>query len=946
MSKYPIRVHIATALSLLVILAGGGITLAAYYRTAEMMSASALEISRHAGLEAAAEMERLLDPARVGVDLISASAMAETRGELANRLKALPSYVSALRDAHAVVGFFSADRDGNYFFVRRLFDDADRQLFSAPPQADFLVENIERNEDAEQLEYIYFDSTLHELGRSDGHQSQGFDPRERPWFKLALASQKRILTDPYRFFSSHKQGISIAQPAADGIRVVGADIRLDTLSELLQRSRVTPGTRLTLLNQSGEELARDSGDLSKQDPVAEVLKGEAGLSQVTTSLPGSLATSEIMGRTWRLGRLALPIIEERSTVLAIAVPEDELLAEARQLRNQLLALALALLLLSLPVAHWLARRIALPLTKLADDTTTLRRFDFTQPISTRSSIFEVDELAQTLSMTKATLGQFLDIVSRLSSEKDFQHLLPALLQSTVDVAQVNGGLLMMANNGNLRAVACRWKGEERSLDANATVDADLFACRDALAGSEARSFKASPVDCARFDTPACYAYTVPLFNRDKKTIGVLVLLNDQEIAPLQQCFIRELSGFAAMALETRELIEMQKALFASFIQVMAEAIDSKSPYTGGHCARVPEIARLLAQAACDTVSGPYATFELDEDGWETLHIASWLHDCGKVTTPEYVVDKSTKLETIYDRIHEIRMRFEVLKRDAEINCLKAIAAGANQVEAEQARDDLLATLDDEFAFIAQCNIGGEFMSPDLVERLRKIAARTWQRTLDDRLGVSVEEARRRENLPVVALPVDEPLLADKPEHRIPRNGSERFGPGNPWGFNMRVPELMADRGEMKNLLIARGTLNDEERYKINEHIVQTIVMLNALPFPHHLKNVPEIAGGHHERIDGKGYPRGLHGEMMSPLAKIMAIADVFEALTASDRPYKPAKTLCQSLGIMKKMAEEGHIDTELFRIFVTSGVALQYAKDFLPPEQVDADKLTDIFTAA
>jgi hypothetical protein len=220
-------------------------------------------------------------------------------------------------------------------------------------------------------------------------------------------------------------------------------------------------------------------------------------------------------------------------------------------------------------------------------------------------------------------------------------------------------------------------------------------------------------------------------------------------------------------------------------------------------------------------------------------------------------------------------------------------------------------------------------------RLKKIAERTWLRTLDDRIGISAEERRRKDAVAASTLPVQEPLLSDRQEHRIARPPNERFDQTNPWGFTMTVPELLYDRGELKNLMIARGTLGDEERYKINEHIIQTIIMLSALPYPNHLAQVPEIAGGHHERTDGKGYPRGLTGAQMSPLARMMAIADVFEALTASDRPYKSPKTLSQSLDIMKRMADEGHIDPELFELFVRSGVCLRYAERFLDPSQRD-----------
>jgi hypothetical protein len=265
-----------------------------------------------------------------------------------------------------------------------------------------------------------------------------------------------------------------------------------------------------------------------------------------------------------------------------------------------------------------------------------------------------------------------------------------------------------------------------------------------------------------------------------------------------------------------------------------------------------------------------------------------------------------------------------------------VAAGADEPAQRAMRDVLHRTLDEEFAFVAEANVGGEVMSPAHVARLRAIAARTWTRTLDDRLGLSEEERRRRAASATPALPVAEPLLADRPEHVVPRAPTERLPADNRWGFRLEVPEHKLNLGEVYNLAIGRGTLTAEERYIINHHVVQTTLMLARLPFPKHLRRVPAVAGGHHERIDGRGYPRRLTGAEIDVLARIVAIADVFEALTASDRPYKRAKTLSESLGVMRDMARSGHIDLDLFALFVRGGVYRQYAASHLDPTQIDA----------
>jgi predicted transcriptional regulator len=326
---------------------------------------------------------------------------------------------------------------------------------------------------------------------------------------------------------------------------------------------------------------------------------------------------------------------------------------------------------------------------------------------------------------------------------------------------------------------------------------------------------------------------------------------------------------------------------------------------------VPVLTKMLAAAACESEDPRFAGFSLSEEEWEELHIAAWLHDCGKVTTPEYVVDKATKLETIYDRIHEIRMRFEVLKRDAEVEFWQQLAEGGEREALRQELDRQLAQLDEDFAFVATCNEGGEFMAPEKLERLNEIAARTWQRTLSDRIGISWEEGLRKQRVAEAGLPVEEPLLADKPEHIFYRSADEVIADDNPWEFKLDTPEHKYNKGELYNLSVARGTLAAEERFKINDHMVQTITMLSQLPFPKHLRNVPAIAGGHHETMIGTGYPKKLQRDDMSLTARMMAIADIFEALTAADRPYKKAKSLSEAVKIMSFMKKDQHIDPDL-----------------------------------
>jgi len=402
---------------------------------------------------------------------------------------------------------------------------------------------------------------------------------------------------------------------------------------------------------------------------------------------------------------------------------------------------------------------------------------------------------------------------------------------------------------------------------------------------------------------------VPMRNHENEIIGVLQLINAQDrdsgaVVPFSgddQQLLESLASQAAIALTNRRLIAQLEELFESFIQLINTAIDDKSPYTGGHCARVPVLTMMLAEAVNRTASGPLKDFVMSEKDRRELKIAGLLHDCGKITTPVHVVDKSTKLQTLFDRIHLIDTRFEVLKRDAEIAMLRALSPSPSPASGRGERDSggegeatiraeyaaRIRQLDDDREFLRHCNIGGEAMSDEAQQRVRQIAAYQW-RDADGKTGNFISD------------------------------------------------------DEVENLSIRAGTLTAAEREIINHHIVVTIKMLESLPWPRYLRNVAEYAGGHHECMNGKGYPRGLTREQMSVQARMMGIADIFEALTAKDRPYKPGKTLTESLTILGKLKLDGHIDPDLFDVFIREKVYLDYARQFLAPEQIDEVDLSRI----
>jgi HD-GYP domain-containing protein (c-di-GMP phosphodiesterase class II) len=389
--------------------------------------------------------------------------------------------------------------------------------------------------------------------------------------------------------------------------------------------------------------------------------------------------------------------------------------------------------------------------------------------------------------------------------------------------------------------------------------------------------------------------TIPLVNHEDRVIGVLQLINARRVgdggagpfADGDRRLAEALASQAAVALTQQQLIDAQRELFEAFIRLIAKAIDEKSKHTSGHCQRVPQLTMMIADAASRTRQGPMADFAFSPEERYELEIAGWMHDCGKVTTPEPVMDKETKLHGLYDRIHEVDARFEVVKREVENRALRErlAAAEAGRAPAPWAAEEAVANeqraLDEERDFLRRSNVGGEFMDPEAQERVRAI------------------------------------------------------GTGRRWGGPDGGERPLLTEEEMHNLTIAKGTLTEDEREVMKDHMRVTIDMLEALPYPRHLQRVPQLAGGHHERMDGKGYPKGLVGYDNPTGARMMAIADVFEALTAADRPYKTPKPLSETLTIMGRMCEDNHFDPDLFDLFIRERVYLDYAKRFLKPEQID-----------
>ena len=928
--------HLTLALLLLPMVLGSGALFSwlAYRRSSAMLATASDQMVQGAAGELQGAIEQLLDERLVEGGLLRLETFASLPA--AARLERLQDLQQALVITPSLLAYFVGYADGGMVLVSRARGADGRQLPGLPAGADLVLETLtpaSAGAPPRRLAQV-FDAELRPLPlpASLPLLPAGFDPRLRPWYRLAQGGKGTVISPVTRLALSGRLGITLSRALPGGRGAVGAALDFDSLGAALERRRITPGTRLAIVNDRQLVLATDGmrglpgGEAATPPPLSRLpVPALADLAPELLRPAGQgFRSRRVAGTNWRSGVLPLALQRsDRHLFLAVAVPESELLAGARRLQRDGLLTTLLWMGLLVPLVLEVARRLSLSLRTLAAEAAAIRRFEFGEEAPLRSLVREIDDLSLTLDGMRSTVRRFLQISGLLAAEDNVDRLLERLLAESIAAADAHAGALYLPLEQPPGGFSARLY-----TNAGAPADPALLPRLDGAALEQL--LEHGRWEAAGASGPVGHRLALPLRDRGGVLQGLLLLWFAEAPEAGRMAFCQALSGSASVALETRELIAAQRRLFEAFIKLMADAIDAKSPYTGGHCARVPLLTKQLAEAACEAREGPFASFQLDEQQWEALHVAAWLHDCGKVTTPEYVVDKATKLETIHDRIHEVRMRFELLKAQAEIDHLRQGGGDRRALEA------LWNELDEEFAFVAACNLGGETMDPERIERLQQIARRRWRRTLDDRLGISQEELRRFQRQSAEPLPVWEPLLADRPHHLVERQERDRIAPDNPWGFRMDVPELLYNHGELHNLSVARGTLSAEERFKINEHMLQTIRMLTALPFPRHLAAVPEIAGGHHETMDGRGYPRRLTREQMSVPARMMAIADIFEALTAADRPYKSGKTLSQALAIMAAMVRDHHIDADLFTLFVQAGIPRRYGEAQLDPAQIDA----------
>jgi HD-GYP domain-containing protein (c-di-GMP phosphodiesterase class II) len=608
----------------------------------------------------------------------------------------------------------------------------------------------------------------------------------------------------------------------------------------------------------------------------------------------------------------------------------DILAPISTFKKVFLLLIILTFLVVFFLSHTQIRKSLIPIELLRKATQRIAVKDFKNhvQIKTRDEFEELgssfNEMASSLDNHFQTMMMLNRIGIALSAKKNNNHLLELILMGAKNITNADGcALYTMTKDKQLRLSVMRIDSINLLKDSsndelislydqegnpNTSIVAAYSVLKDVTVNIP-DIYTADGFDFSgNFDFDRKTGYrsqsflSVPMKNHENEIIGVLQLTNaknrlSEEVVPFSdddQSLLETLVSQASVALSKNKLLEDFKKLFDSLIELIATSIDEKSPHTGSHCRRVPDLTMMLAEAVCNKKDGMFKNFTLSEEERYELKVAALLHDCGKLITPVYIMDKATKLETIFDRIHLIDTRFEVLKRDALIIHLqKKLDSLRNKSETdfselEEEIENISQQIDKDRYFVRACNPGVEFMDEGLKERLRQIAHKyRW----------------------------------------INANGEE---------------EPVISEDELYNLTIAKGTLTPNEREIINQHVVTTIKMLESLPYPRYLRNVPKFVAPHHERMDGKGYPRGLTREQIPIQGRIIAIADIFEALTAKDRPYKKDKTLMEALCILGSLKQSGQIDPELFDVFINEKVYQHYAEKYLSSEQLDEVILSEI----
>jgi len=705
-TRVSLQLSISSLLTILLVVLGSAITWYTFESQKKETLQSTGVIFKRAAEQTSQSLKALMVPVENFIRL-STQLEKVSSSNRQQRLDLLPYFVQALRNTRWLANVSVGYSNGDFIVIWALRGNEllNRQT-AAPKEAAYLVKLIERNPGELAFErYLYYDEELTLISENDRFLS-GYDPRTRPWYRQAINSDYRIRTAPYRFASTGQMGITTAHRLPNGLGVVAADLALDSLASALQDHKLTDSTQAVIFDEKGTVLVYIDNQVMLERQ-SQFLKGSINVLDLERDELSELYNESLQKRLgegsvinteegeWFSIVTELSAHPERHAYLAIATPVRELTANARAMARKNLMLAGFVVLLAILLGLFVTRRIAGSLHTLDQQAERIREFDFDTPVHVNSRIREVTSLASTMTVMKTAIQRFIEIARSLSAEQKMERVLELILQDAMTVTNADGGSIALLSDDNTQLEYALVRNDEIGVHLGGTsqspVDIDpilvddennihaelhVMLTKSAISVDNIDDSRELDFNSIRKRHQSgdylCKSYlALPLLNRQKEVIGILQLVNSRDwhskeitgFGQAYQAYVHALASNAALALDNNRLIRAQKDLFDSFVQLIAGAIDTKSPYTGGHCQRVPVLAELLASEASRSKLKAFRDFSLSEDESYELYVASWLHDCGKVTTPEYVVDKATKLETIYNRIHEIRMRFEVLWRD-------------------------------------------------------------------------------------------------------------------------------------------------------------------------------------------------------------------------------------------------------------------------------------------
>ena len=657
--RYSLSIHIISLFLCLTTLVGTVLIVISYQHAQELLTGSAQELSRENSRKLESSFQVQVRPILTTLDFMALNEVIDDHATSSQHSNFWASLQLIFDRNPGVVALFYANDSGDFTLARALRTEADKARFNAPKTASLMINstNIEG-----QNRFFFLDKQRHHVGYNES-QDNKFDPRVRPWFQNAKNDGQIRLTDPYFFYFLKTTGVTLSRRAADGNSVVGADFTLSSLSQQISQMGYSDSTQLILFDDKFHALAHHNTGHTNPLEYDQVNLNDTVFSSVINRISSQIIyeTPVFDEKLWSVTLTPVQLNSSTRLLLAEATPQNDLLAPLLSLRDKQVTVALAMLSVSFILVWLVAQRLAQPLRALMEQTDNIARFDFKRTRYSRSMITEVANLTKSIELMEHTLYDLLRLLRETASNQDFSVLAKTIAHQSFLVTRAETIVLYIKEDkpSNFHCVT-NHAIIPFKIDINALVNSIAWV-KNELNKGEIVHLNRNDTNLAKYRDELYNSdlYLFPLHNREKKLVGILLLGYERAITSEQSdkhAFLKELLSFGEIAKENIDRMEQQKEMLNAFVELIASAIDTKSPYTGSHCQRVPELTKMLVTAV-DSDDSYFPLFSMSKDQWEALHLASWLHDCGKVTTPEYVIDKATKLETIYDRIHEVRMRF-------------------------------------------------------------------------------------------------------------------------------------------------------------------------------------------------------------------------------------------------------------------------------------------------